>query len=80
MNLVALTGRFKPEGPSVEVRRHPPADPGVVVVPLVLPATIARIASDELHDGQHVAVLGTLDIDPGVLVLVASIEPLGEVD
>ena len=78
MNLVALTGRFKSDGPTVEVRRRHPADPGVVVVQLVLPSNIARVAAEELRDGERVAVLGMLDIDVAPIVLVESIERLAE--
>jgi hypothetical protein len=75
MNLVALTGRFKPCGPSqphvrpgwgvaaIEVRRRAPADPGAVVVTLVLPPSLARAVSEGLRTGDHIAVVGGLDID-----------------
>jgi hypothetical protein len=88
VNLVALTGRLKPYvwthalhagwgTLAIEVRRREPADPGVVVVALVLPPPLARAAADELEDGDHVAVLGTIDIEAGrPLVLVQSIELL----
>jgi hypothetical protein len=62
---------------AIEVRRRAPADPGVVVVPLSAAATARAGWADELNDGDHIAVLGTLDIDDEVpAVLVQSIEPL----
>lgn len=88
VNLVALTGRLKPatrmRAPqagwgtlAIEVRRRAPADPGMVVVPLVLPPALARVVADELQDGAQVAVLGTLDIDRSrTTVVVQSIESL----
>jgi hypothetical protein len=97
VNLVALTGRLKADsqGPTparpgwgtvaIEVRRREPADAGAIVVTLVLPPHLARLASEELRAGDHVAVVGMLDIDVACgdhtptarpSVVAESIEPL----